>query len=275
MTTDSVATLGAGVDGTVRELTTSYDDAGRVYELTSLDGSSNVLNQLRRTYNGLGQLAREYQAHGGAVIAVGNFSTPGTPYVYYTYGNSAQGSRLTEIVYPKSDGGPIMAGGDRTLTYFYDNGLDATISRLSSIGQEGDQMTLPPTPPTYFEVYDYLGLATVVGRRHPEADVDLVYYSDPTTGTTGDAGDQYIGLDRFGRIADQRWVDSSSSGVDLDRYQYGHDRNGNRLYEENLLDSSKSELYHDGGGYDKLDRLTSFARWRASLTLWLPMRVRG
>src|SRR5690606_14262621 len=145
MTTDSVVTLGAGVDGTVRELTTSYDDASRVYELTSLDGSSNVLNQLRRTYNGLGQLAREYQAHGGAVIAVGNFSTPDTPYVGYTYGNSAQGSRLTGIVYPKSDGGPIMAGGDRTLTYFYDNGLDATISRPSGIGQEGDQMTLPPT----------------------------------------------------------------------------------------------------------------------------------
>ncbi len=88
--------------------------------------------------------------------------------------------------------------------------------------------------------------------------MDLVYYSE--SGTTGEAGDPYTGLDRFGRIADQRWVDSSSTWVDLDRFQYGHDRNGNRLYEENLLDPSKSELYHDGGGYDKLDRLTSFSR---------------
>ncbi len=57
--------------------------------------------------------------------------------------------------------------------------------------------------------------------------------------------DQYTGLD---------------AGGHADRFGYGHDRNGNRLYEENLLDSSKSELYHDGTGYDKLDRLISFAR---------------
>ena len=249
VTSDLVTALGSGVDGAVQEITVSYDDAGRVYELTSLDGGSSVVNQIRRTYNGLGQVSREFQEHDGAVDS-------STLYVGYTWGTSAQGSRLTGIVYPKRDGGPL--GGDRQLTYFYDSGLDATISRLSSIGQEGDLMTFPPEPPTYFEVYDYLGLATVVARRHPEADVDLVYYSE--TGTTGDAGDQYVGLARFGRIADQRWVDSSSSWVDVDRYQYGHDRNGNRLYEENLLESSLSELYHDGSGYDKLDRLTTFER---------------
>jgi hypothetical protein len=45
--------------------------------------------------------------------------------------------------------------------------------------------------------------------------VDLTYIGT----STGDAGDKYMGLDRFGRVVDQRWKDSSS---DLDRYQYGY-----------------------------------------------------
>src|SRR5690606_7908535 len=65
----------------------------------------------------------------------------------------------------------------------------------------------------------------------------------------------------FGRIADQNWTGGTT---DVDRFQYGYDRNGNRLYEENLLDSSKSELY---GPYDNLNRLTTFARDKKGVIL--------
>ena len=44
---------------------------------------------------------------------------------------------------------------------------------------------------------------------------------------TGDAGDQYTGLDRFGRVVDQRWV-KTADGSHTDRFQYGYDRNSNR-----------------------------------------------
>ena len=259
VTSDLVTALGAAVDGTVRQITTSYDDAGRAYELSSLDGSSNVVNQVRRTYNGLGQVLREYQEHDGAVVASG-FGTA-TPYVSYTYAAGAQGSRLTGIIYPKSDGGPIMAGSDRTLTYYYDDGLDATISRLSSIGQEPDDgvITFPPEPPTIFESYDYLGLDVVVRRERPEPNMVLTYDSVDFDFMPGDAGDRYAGLDRFGRVVDQAWYNIGTEDF-ADRFQYGHDRNGNRLYEENLLESSLSELYHDGTGYDALNRLGQFSR---------------
>jgi hypothetical protein len=48
---------------------------------------------------------------------------------------------------------------------------------------------------TTLEEYAYVGLNTVVERTHPEPDMMLTYIG---TGT-GEAGDKYVGLDRFGR----------------------------------------------------------------------------
>lgn len=67
--------------------------------------------------------------------------------------------------------------------------------------------------------------------------------------------DEYTGLDRFGRVIDQVWR-NSSSGALTDRYQYGYDRAGNRLFRNNLVDSAMSELY----AYDDLNQITEFAR---------------
>jgi hypothetical protein len=44
--------------------------------------------------------------------------------------------------------------------------------------------------------------------------MELTYY---TSGGSGDAGDQYTGLDRFGRVVDQRW---DLSGTELERLKY-------------------------------------------------------
>jgi hypothetical protein len=40
--------------------------------------------------------------------------------------------------------------------------------------------------------------------------VDLTYIKQGVEGN-GDAGDQYTGLDRFGRVVDQRWIKTSDS----------------------------------------------------------------
>jgi len=84
---------------------------------------------------------------------------------------------------------------------------------------------------------------------------------------TGDAGDQYTGLDRFGRVDDQRWINTATSTA-TDRFQYGYDRDGNVLYKNNLVKSSFSELYHanssasgdNNTAYDNLNRITGFRR---------------
>ncbi len=230
---DAVTTLGTNVDGSVRRIEYAYDGQGNAYLITSYDAASggNIVNQVQREYNGLGQLIAEYQEHGGAV------NTGTSPKVQYTYSEMSAGanhSRLTGIVYP--DG--------MTLSYNYASGLDDAISRLSSLTDTSGTL----------ESDSYLGLGTVVIRGHSQPGVDLTYVKQSGE-SNGDAGDQYTGLDRFGRVVDQRWI-KTSNGTATDRFQYGYDRDGNRLWRDNLVNSAFGELY----SYDNLNQITSFDR---------------
>jgi RHS repeat-associated protein len=244
-TTDAVTTLGSGVDGAVRRLETAYDSAGHPYLFTSYNAASSgsVVNQVQQAYNGLGQLTTEYQEHSGAV----NTST--TLKVQYGYNEMASGannSRPTSMTYPNG----------RTLNYTYATGLDTTISRLSSITDSG----------TTLESYKYLGQSTVVERDHPQTNVNQTFISQ--TSSTGDAGDKYTGLDRFGRVVEQAWYNTSTSSS-TDDFLYGYDRDGNVLYRVNNLNHSFDELYHANGasnGYDNLNQLQAFARGTLSDT---------
>jgi YD repeat-containing protein len=153
----------------------------------------------------------------------------------------ANHSRLTSMTYPNG----------RVLNFNYASGLDNTISRLSSLSDSSATL----------EAYTYLGLGTVVQRAHPQPGVDLTYIKQSGE-SNGDAGDQYTGLDRFGQVVQQRWR-KTSDGSHTDRFQYGYDRNSNRLYRQNLINATFSELYHADGasaGYDPLDQLLEFQR---------------
>jgi hypothetical protein len=139
----------------------------------------------------------------------------------------------------------------RVLNFNYNTGVDNTISRLSSISDSSATL----------EAYTYLGLDTVVKRAHPQPGVDLTYIKQSGE-SNGDAGDQYTGLDRFGRVVDQRWL-VTSTGTATDRFQYGYDRDSNRLYRNDLINTSFGELYHvsgAGNGYDGLNQLVAFSR---------------
>ncbi len=69
----------------------------------------------------------------------------------------------------------------------------------------------------------------------------------------GDGGDQYTGLDRFGRVVDQYWTLAGSAS---DRFQYTYDQDSNRLTRTNVVNNNFNEQY----GYDNLNQLTSFSR---------------
>src|SRR5262245_15003844 len=146
----------------------------------------------------------------------------------------ANHSRLTSMTYPNG----------KVLTYNYSTGLNDSISRLSSLSDSSGTL----------ESYDYLGLARVVRRAHPQPGVDLTYIKQGAQ-ANGSAGDQYTGYDRFDRVKDQRWL-KTSNGTHTDRFQYGYDRDANRTYRENLVDATFSELY----AYDSLNQLSSFQR---------------
>ena len=237
-TADSVTVLGSGVDGAVRRIETDYDSAGLLFRTTSLDASSGgtVVNEVQRLYNGFGQLTQEYQDHFGPV----NPSL--TPKVTYSYSEASGGnhSRLATMTYPNG----------RTVQYEYDPGIDTAISRLSRLTGDAVGGGL-----TSYEEYDYLGAMTMIERGRPESGIKLTMVSQ--SGSVGDAGDPYTGLDRFGRVVDQRWIEGSGgSATDTDRYTYQFDRNSSRTARLNQLDAAFSETY----AFDGVDRLVDYAR---------------
>jgi len=231
-TSDTVTTLGAGVDGSVLRLDTAYDQQGNPFLYTSYadTGGTTIVNQVEDMYNGLRQLTAEYQSHAGPVV-IGM-----TPEVQYTYNEMANGennSRLTSMIYPNG----------RVIDYNYHPGLDDRISRLSALSDATGVL----------EAYTYLDLGTVVERDHPQTGINLTYISP--TGATGDAGDQYTGLDRFGRVVEQLWL-NTNTGTATDDFQYTYDPDGNVVTKKNLVNAAFSEQY----GYDNLNRLASFTQ---------------
>jgi hypothetical protein len=89
------------------------------------------------------------------------------------------------------------------------------ISRLDHLSQ--GTLTL--------ESYTYLGLSTVVERSQGSG-LKLTYIAQGTGDLAGDSQDPYVGLDRFGRVVDQRWYNPLSQ-TSPDRYGYTYDRDSN------------------------------------------------
>ena len=85
-------------------------------------------------------------------------------------------------------------------------------SRLANIASSGS-----PTGAQTYAAYAYLGLGTIVKVAHPAV----------SGGLTLDYGaDGSAGLDRFGRVIDQKWQTDGETPTVLDEYAYGYDRGG-------------------------------------------------
>lgn len=214
-TQDAVTAAGTDVDTAVLRLKWQYDVRGLLEKATSYDSATagSVTNQVQWAYNDFSQMTTSYQSHSGAV------NTGTSPKVQYGYADGSNNTlRPTSLTYP--DG--------RVLTYDYGTagGMDDKASRVSGI-KDGA---------TTLAGYTYLGLGSVVevDYTQPNVQYDLIGAS------------AYAGLDRFNRIIDSKWKKSST---DLDRIEYGYDRDSNRTYREVPTDTSNrfDELYsHDG-----------------------------
>ncbi|PQO43816.1 RHS repeat domain-containing protein [Blastopirellula marina] len=196
------------------------------------------MNEVQFAYNDFGQLVTDYQAHGSAV----NTST--TPKVQdgYTDG-SANTIRLTSMTYPNG----------RVLTYDYGaaSGVNDSVSRIASLVDDDGSST-------HLVDYSYLGLRSFViaDYKRPETKWTLAELSganDP------DTGDIYSGLDRFGRVKDNRWYDYGSSS-DTDRIKYGYDRRSNRIWRQNVVADALSKPFDELYDYDDVYRLKEMSR---------------
>jgi RHS repeat-associated protein len=87
----------------------------------------------------------------------------------------------------------------------------------------------------------------------------------------GDGGDQYTGLDRFGRIVDQRWMNSSST--DLERVKYGYSEASNRVWRQNTVAEGLSANQDEYYTYDGLYQIKTLQR--GTLTGTPPSGISG
>ena len=186
-TQDRVIDLGTGVDGAVRRISTTYEVRGMEEKLTSYSdatvGQGTVVNEVQFTYNDFARITHDYQSHSGAV------NTSNTPNVQYGYANgSANTIRQTSLTYP--DG--------RVITYEYGStdGMNDAASRIQSIVDDDASST-------HLADYEYLGTGTFVEVDYTEPEIKYTLIGT-AGGNDPDTGDIYRGLDRFGRIKDQR-----------------------------------------------------------------------
>ena len=104
------------------------------------------------------------------------------------------------------------SGSDMQVTFGPVTTLDNAISRVTGMENQYDGQVMA--------AYQYLGLSTVVQEARPQPGVDLTYIHQPNdTLVSSEGGDRYTGLDRFGRIIDQNWV-NLSTGSSTGRFQY-------------------------------------------------------
>lgn len=242
LTQDRITTLGTGVDGTVRRIAMTYEVRGMKETITSYDnatvGSGSVINEVQFAYNDFSQLTTDYQSNSGSV------NTLTTPKVQYGFANGSDNTiRPTTLTYPDS----------RVLTYNYGttNDVDDALSRVAALVDDN-------IASTHLVDYEYLGLVGVVDLDYTEPDVEYTLIGT-TGGNDPDTGDIYRGLDRFGRVKDSYWYDYGSSS-DVDRIQYGYDRNSNRIYRENVVADTLSKRFDELYDYDGINRLKAMQR---------------
>ena len=213
VTRDSVGALGAGIDGAVRAITVSYDAAGRMLEVrTAADElGTSVSSGVGFTYTPLWQVASVVQNPTGSALATNGTPAAGSRSVSYAYATvlpstaatpPATGdnfSRLSTTTYPTTS---------TVVTQTYASGLDARLSRVSGLS-----LNSPNGTRYALASYRRLGMDTFAVVDYPAVDIQLDRTWSPsdrkrrTNGWTSQAAGVYPGLDRFGRVVAQSWLD--------------------------------------------------------------------
>ncbi len=209
---------GTALDTTVGRLETGYNERGLVVRSTSLNPAGTVvINEVKSQYNAFNQLITEWQEHSGAV----NPSTS-LKVLYGYFDGSANTIRPAGITSPD---GTIIATG-------YSTEMADALSRPDQVRDES-------VGPTELASMKFLGLGTLVDLRYAAASGARWTMRN---GSTGDAGDPYTGLDRFGRLVETIWKTDSA---ELVHTKYGRNRVGGVVWQRNVKAHSLSVATRD------------------------------
>ncbi len=228
---DAVTTLPAGVDGGVQRIQWGYDELSRVNLISSYDlpSAGNIVNQVKSTYDGWGNVAKSEQSHVGAV-------TGGTPAYQVTY----------------AEGGTPEALFVRPSIHTYPNGRQVHVNYTGP----GDDRLSRPTSYSHlagggapvFAQWTYQGLGRIQKVEHPQNGLTLSY------GTGGNP----TGWDRFGRVLQQNWG-TNAAPLQYEAFTYTYDRMSNPLTKDRTTSggpTDRDEQYT----YDGLHRLKTMKR---------------
>jgi RHS repeat-associated protein len=233
---DRVTVLGSGLDGAVLRISRTYDALDRLVKVTSWDtatvGSGSVVNEVQYEYGRYGMVEKIYQEWSGAV------NTGTSRKVQFAYSYPSDGTTGLRRTSTTTTGGTVV-------TDEYNSGMDDTLSRLSGRKQSSNWL---------FQE-SYLGLGRLVERAFGSAGVGVIW---SLVGTDSSNNDNYVGLDRFGRIDD---LTVTKSSMTLNRYLYTYNDNSQITYREDTVGNvSGSYEFSEKYEYDGLRRLTTHKR---------------
>ena len=238
VTARKATTVDADFDGTVKRIETAYDDLGRVETVTQYDAatSGNVVDQVKYTYDGWGNVTKFEQDLDSTVATGGNHLYD----VDFTYTKATDGRNTIRT--------NTMNLPDGTqVTYGYVNvansaGSNADLSRVSKV----------TVGLTVVANYEYTGTQGVVGVDYPEPDAFYQRYA------VGASTGVYANIDRFNRVTSDLWTKDLTTDVDFYDLDISYDRNSN------ITDTTDNIHLSSGGNrafdvlytIDDLDRLT-------------------
>jgi len=284
---DSATVLGTNIDGQIRSIGVSYDNAGRLQEAVSYTdtagGSSAVDTGAYFEYGPLWQLTKLHQTDGNR-YGQASASESWLRTVEYTYLTSAASNqmRLSSTKYP--------SGLTTVATAFgASGGIDDRIARVASI-----KAALVPGVDGPVASYQRIGLGTIAVVDYETADVQLdrTFSSSATIGMSpvrarrssgwdNRIAGEYPGFDRFGRLQRHAWVDGltgngdapGSSGSSAKGHRpailedvFSYDKSGNRTGKRDGREKAKAVDRDWSYTYDGLNRLTQATRGATSGT---------
>ena len=243
---DRVTVIASSLDGTVRRISHTYDALDRVEKVTSWDnatvGSGAVKNEVEYEYGKWGVVETIWQDPDGAVVKTGGSPTQKVTYAYQFPSSGDKGMRVTSVTYP-----------DTTKIHFvYNSGADDILSRLS--GKKEDNSG---SPGDWIFQDAYLGSGRLVEREYGDSSGSPVS-TWTLVGTDSVNNDNYVGLDRMGRIDDLIIKDSSTN---LNRYEYIYSYGGQVTWKKDRVGKIFGyDVFNEWNQYDDLGRITQRTR---------------
>lgn len=242
LTNDVVTGDETKIDTSIMRIGRTFDALDRPLLTTSYNGSGGILNQSQLVYDKYSTVTTYYQEHAGAVNAG---SSRKVEFAHQFPGvNGTPALRRTSTTYPEH---PTIT----TTQDFYAAGIDDTISRIS--GRQRNPMVFQDS---------FLGSGRLVKRKYGDTGTPVEW---TLVGFDAVNNDNYVGLDRFGRI-DRLIVKNTSSGVQINGYVHTYNYNSDVTLRETLPSQLYEYYFDEGFSLDNRSRITDHKRgdWNGS-----------